>query len=428
MDRRERKRKEFLESIKDDSDRNQKYNEYLEMEDKILDDDDFYNKKLAHKKDELYNKFSLVCDMDHKLVHNGCPYDKTRRAIIEIKLNEKKRFLEGDKVDKSKKFDKTDVISDNTLSMGIDNLKEDYILPTDSISSLLKKYEEELLSHMHGRKLKNARKEFILEILKGESDDIKWQTTTRRKLLTEAETLREKYKGMDKTELEKQINIRHEKRMREIMKYKHLGIDPLIHDRESLVAAEEMMASVMKASSTQQWNEMDHKERMSFFRDKHATFIDTFPIVYRLMIQDGRYSSAAFQKYLVKCRDNTDGDKMDKWLENQAYYVKFLHEEALKYHKKHINKKQLNDLFQYTLKELKKEKKLFEERAEKGREIRKGKIVDDLNVWRDQIIYNSSKMTDDKKRLLVKMLKEVNALKDKETDREDVINATRISM
>lgn len=427
MDRREKKRKEFLESIKDDPNRNQKYTDYLNMEDKILDDDDFYNKKLEEKKQELYSELSLKCEMNHGLTHDGCSYDKTRRAIIKIKMEEKRVFLEGEKTQKTNKFQKTDTISDKTLSLGKDNLSMNYVLPTDPNEVLLKKYEEELLMQVHGRKLKQLRKELIMELLKKESQDIKWETTTRRKLLTEAETLRKKYKDMPKDQLEKEIAVRHKKRMAEIKKYKHMGIDPLIHDRESLHAAEDVMRSIINMSRTEQWSSMSNDERMVHFKEKYGNFINTFPIVYRFMIQEGRYSSVAFQKYLVKCRDNTDGDKMYKWLENQAYYVKFLHEETLKQHNKHINKKQLEDLFQHTLKELKRERENVEEKAVKSRDIRREKSVADMNVWRDQITSQAMDLDDDKKELLIKMLKKVNIMKNKETDREDVINAIRVS-
>jgi len=95
-------------------------------------------------------------------------------------------------------------------------------------------------------------------------------------------------------------------------------------------------------------------------KSEFKEFYTEFPIVCRYMICMGQFSTKAFNKYLLKCKnavhDTTrareKGYVEDQWVQRQADYVRYLWES---YQRQHYNQADANDIWQHAYKTLKQE-------------------------------------------------------------------------
>ena len=136
------------------------------------------------------------------------------------------------------------------------------------------------------------------------------------------------------------------------------GVDPKEHDDMSIRSAKTVFADYCKQKNTDAWKSMDADMKIEYMRAKYAPFYDAFPIVVKFMVQQDKFEVEAFKRFLEKCRTNVaekganpystqipkKGTRRltlseEKWLENQAYYARYLVEEYRKNPHHHKNER-----------------------------------------------------------------------------------------
>lgn len=136
------------------------------------------------------------------------------------------------------------------------------------------------------------------------------------------------------------------------------GIDPKEHDDVSIKNARTVFADYNKHKNTEAWKSMDADMKIEYMRAKYPAFYDSFPIIVKFMVQQDKFEIEAFKRFLEKCRTNVaekganpystqipkKGTRRltaseEKWLENQAYYARYLVEEYRKNPKHHAGER-----------------------------------------------------------------------------------------
>ena len=111
--------------------------------------------------------------------------------------------------------------------------------------------------------------------------------------------------------------------------------------RVAMTEAEEIWLNVRILAVSETYKKMTDDERISLIQRDFKEFYKNFPVVSRYMICVCQYSSNAFKKMLIKCKETkipkeyeNSSDPMAKrdineklWVERQADYIRFLWEE-----------------------------------------------------------------------------------------------------
>lgn len=286
----------------------------------------------------------------------------------QLKLREKKAIDEAIERDRKNKLEEIDsqVLSIKeqceagtlTNEKYLQNLEEllkkrnEIEPPEKTPEELLQDYALEMREKYS--KIENVRLErsgIINEELKEYSKLIKREITRDRKLKAD---LAEKRRELEDRKLPKS-KINHELEQYKTAREKELntyfiphGVDPKEHDDIAIRNSKILFADYLKQKDTEVWKSMEPEMKQEYFKTKYPQFYDSFPIVVKFMIQQGKFEVTAFKRFLEKCRINiaaganpyaqnmpkkgsrrlTDGE--EKWLENQAYYVQYLIEDYRK--------------------------------------------------------------------------------------------------
>lgn len=154
-------------------------------------------------------------------------------------------------------------------------------------------------------------------------------------------------------------------------------------------------------------------DKIEWIQIKHKHFQQTYPIVCRYMLCEGRYDRKAFKKYLsrvyrkTQTSSNEKGDKEDIWCINQAYYVKYLYEESWKKKGKKVEEQYSKFIFEDSYKKMKKEFKDFRNKYEKAekkineeKKVIKHELVEEmLEIIKDEEKFNM--LDEDQKKYII---------------------------
>jgi hypothetical protein len=94
-------------------------------------------------------------------------------------------------------------------------------------------------------------------------------------------------------------------------------------------------------------NTLNPQQKSLMISNRFKFFADSFPLVVKLMCINNVYDERAFLNYMkYLLRKNTEGmNSMDRYIENQCDYIKFLYPELWKREGKHVDNKELGLLW-----------------------------------------------------------------------------------
>ena len=195
------------------------------------------------------------------------------------------------------------------------------------------------------------------------------------------------------------------------------GVDPKEHDGVAIRNVKIIFADYLKQKTTDIWKSMEADMKQEYFKAKYPQFFDSFPIVVKLMIQQDKFEISAFKRFLEKCRTNvSEGSNPysqnmpkkgtqrltpneEKWLENQAFYFRYLVEDYRRRIGQRTTINELNWLQAKQLETLRAEMMDFRSNFEKVAEKLKSNHVDNdeklLMKYIEQVKNGETDLTDE---------------------------------
>lgn len=330
-------------------------------------------------------------------------------------MNFVEKVIDENKDDKGDKGDKSNKSNDNE------------ILDIDDTDTLLKKYEEQMITKYSDKNVIAAVVKNLINIeLKSIAGNIRFEIELKYRLQDERDekkkelSARKKYKNntdLLERDLDKYIN----KRKKIIMDGKASGVDPDKQDKDAMSTAEQLWRNINIESKTKakKWNSLTDKEKLEpYTKEPYKKFYDSYPLIVKYMVYQLQYHPKAFKRFLEKCRRNTankdaskrkKGEMMEVWQENQAWYVRFLYEEYQKAKNLPVNIKYAQKLFAHTYEKLRKEKKEFQNKFDNTQEKLDIETVENCKEKIKDIIekLKSGKLSDKAKKSAVELLKQL---------------------
>lgn len=311
-----------------------------------------------------------------------------RNRVIESEYAEKEEFLTG----KSKNADMSTVedrkLEDKLLPVVIEHANEELFAEVDTKDeeTLLKEFREELeRKYANDNEVLKFRDKIIAKEVEEKKSYFAREVLIVRMLARETEDLRKelepRYKDR-KIALENEIKTRIDKRRLRLFRYflPH-GVDPDAQDKKFLNLAKSIVKDVQKRMKDEgaKWINKPEDEKIDYYRLKYEDFYNTFPIVCKYIILKNQFDEEAFMRFQEKTRLSAEkaqqtgalpkkGERDDQWIQNQAWYVRYLYEEFRKKRGIPINTKEAQGVWAYTYEKLKEEFKTFKDKFEETRD------------------------------------------------------------
>src|SRR6476620_735106 len=236
-------------------------------------------------------------------------------------------------------------------------------------------------------------------------------------------------------QLEKYIQLLKDKYKENVRKIKEDSGEDADFIKIALIEAEEIWLNVQILAQSDQYKNMTDDQKIGLIQRDFKEFYKNFPIVSRYMICLQEFSSKAFKKMLIKCKNtklpktmlqDTNGasssksvDSCDKdsnlsksdinqklWIERQADYVKFLWEENNTGFKESESESVWKEVYDSLDAEFSQFKKLHEEAERKVKETEKKNKKELLHELSNRIISGKQQLDPSATEELILLLKE----------------------